>query len=65
MIVELEAGVELEPCPFCGVEAVLKSDSTLGQGQYFWVKCTNPKCGASPAAGSDKLAVIEAWNRRA
>ena len=64
MIVELEEGIELEPCPFCGVAAVVKAATTMAQGPYFWVKCTNPKCGASPAPSPDKQAVINSWNQR-
>jgi Lar family restriction alleviation protein len=62
MIAELEEGITLEPCPFCGFEAVLKTTTLLSAGTQYWVKCTNPQCGASPAANPDKQVAIKAWN---
>lgn len=70
MIVELEEGVGLEPCPFCGARAVLKTDMKQAVGTlserptHFWVKCENRQCGVSPAANLDQRVVISAWNQR-
>lgn len=60
---EIATEITLEPCPFCGVDPVLKTESTLGVA-YYWVKCTNPKCSASPAASRNQQDAIEGWNRR-
>jgi Lar family restriction alleviation protein len=60
VIVELEEGTVLHPCPFCGGRAALKTEN----GRWFWVKCTNPDCGASPTANRDQRIVIDAWNQR-
>lgn len=67
-----EVAVALQPCPFCGSEAVAKSDGWASKefpkndpiGKYFWVKCQNPKCAVSPAATSSIQSAVEAWNLR-
>jgi hypothetical protein len=70
-IIKLASDVKLQACPFCGSQAALKTDrldkngipqETIGAG--FWVKCTSPKCGASPAAEMTETGVIEKWNTR-
>jgi len=52
-------------CPFCGGEAVLKSDDKLNG--YYWVRCCGGKCNVMPetAVFKTKKKAIAAWNRRA
>ena len=72
MLVELESGVVLDPCPFCGSKALLKCDGWPSsvfpnndpKYAYYWVKCQNPKCGVSPAATSSATSAVSAWNNR-
>lgn len=49
---------ELEPCPFCGREAVIKRSSD----SRYYVMCG--KCEAKTHKYIDKSDAIEAWNRR-
>ena len=77
MILDIEAGVELKSCPFCGSDAVLRTDEFLAARDmpgapatpairnHFWVKCANRVCGASPAAAKNEGVAIDAWNARA
>jgi Lar family restriction alleviation protein len=69
MIVETTTTTTIQNCPFCGAEAVAKSNSdstgTTLYGEYYWVKCTNKACSVSPAASPTLDAAIETWNRRA
>lgn len=68
-----EVGVALQSCPFCGSEAVAKSDGWASKGfpkndpvgKYFWVKCQNEKCAVSPAATGSLELAVQAWNQRA
>jgi hypothetical protein len=69
----VETTTTIQNCPFCGAEAVAKSNSDpTGNatthnvyGEYYWVKCTNKACSVSPVASPTLDAAIETWNRRA
>jgi Lar family restriction alleviation protein len=72
MIIEIEAGVELKACPFCGGDAVLRTENKPkfkytdpDEPLLFWVKCTNARCAVSPQSKDKQDAAIETWNRRA
>lgn len=55
-----EGGDEaLKPCPFCGEAA-----KNFSQSQ-FWLRCSNPECGAELVIRRDKDEAYSAWNRRA
>jgi hypothetical protein len=64
MTVELPDDVALRPCPICGSDARLKTNITINSQSQFWVKCTNPECGISPAATFDQHVAIDRWNTR-
>lgn len=49
----------LKPCPFCGEAA-----KNFSQSQ-FWLRCSNPECGAEMVIRRDKDEAYSAWNRRA
>jgi hypothetical protein len=64
-IVELET--ELRPCPFCGAEAIAKTDrmpSCSGMNEHYWVKCSNADCAVSPKSHPNLDAAITRWNIR-
>ena len=61
------SGIELKPCPWCGVVPV--SESVKGQYHTLYlVRCVNPNCAAQASVefldGSTKQAA-EYWNERA
>jgi Lar family restriction alleviation protein len=65
-IVELET--EVEPCPFCGAEAIVKTDRTpycSKMTEHYWVKCSNMDCAVSPTSHPSLEAAITRWNSRA
>lgn len=52
----------LKPCPFCGSEAVMKSDR---YDENFWVQCSNGRCFVDGTfAHGTKEAAAEEWNMR-
>jgi len=62
---------DLEPCPFCGGDGILRSSS--GYSRHMrkhvnsnWVDCTNYplKCGGSTRHVSSAEEAIELWNNR-
>lgn len=64
---------ELKPCPFCGGEAVLKSNTlTVGSRHLAFAECSCSTCGTSKAgvskaghSGEDAEAMaVERWNHR-
>jgi hypothetical protein len=61
---------KLLPCPFCGGEAALSSDSNVEHGReirYWIVRCPKALCDASVGEGgnfSRELAIAK-WNTRA
>jgi Lar family restriction alleviation protein len=65
-IVELET--EIRPCPFCGSEAIVKTDQTppcSEMNEHFWVKCSNADCSVSPKSHPKLEVAIARWNTRA
>jgi len=37
--------VELKPCPFCGSEAIIKTNTgNIKTAYWFWVECKNDEC---------------------
>lgn len=71
MIVPLEEGENVLPCPLCRGEAHLRSDESKQHlnvrigGIGFWVKCEGDDCGISPAFARDRTTALARWNRRA
>lgn len=58
------AEIALEPCPFCGGEAVYCPDTSYGQERVF---CPDRnECNASPWTYGEPNSgeAIAAWNRR-
>ena len=55
-------GEKLLPCPWCGEEAALESDSG-----HHWVQCTNlESCGRTDECNYNSVGEAEAaWNQRA
>jgi hypothetical protein len=75
-IIKMEPEVELERCPFCGAAASLRGETDFfvhgnqvkkaeGRMYMVWVKCSNSKCGISPAATTTTDEAIKKWNKRA
>lgn len=59
--------VKLEPCPFCGGEAILSKESDH-HGEYFDLGCKDAKCCGylvfyTEPIGNLNIA-IKAWNGR-
>jgi hypothetical protein len=61
-------GAALEPCPFCGGDAIMNTHGSEG-AYLFWAQCDPTKpdhCGAMVGSASrTKENAIEKWNRRA
>ena len=53
--------IDLKPCPFCGSETVVCTQSFVGQ---FIVKCLDCRATVSFTYKTDKESVIDAWNNR-
>lgn len=59
-------GVELQPCPFCGGEAVLKAVRHVPNGYEYTPMCQVTGCaGRLAKKWLHKQDAIQAWNRRA
>ena len=58
---------EIKPCPFCGGEAMIVSDWSVGsQKEMYTVECTNDECTATINKMKETQdEVIKIWNRRA
>ena len=61
---------KLKPCPFCGGEAKIEHDWSVGNdgSAYFWATCNNRHCLVRPYSKEDfnsAEGAIEAWNTRA
>ena len=52
---------DLEPCPFCGGEAILRGH----QAPEFWIACNGMGCKASTEGFGGMGRAIAAWNTRA
>jgi len=56
---------KLKPCPFCGMEGVIKFDDTPcyhGSTGWYFVQCA--KCGAESGYKNEESEAIKAWNKR-
>lgn len=59
-----EALSELEPCPFCGGEAISTHEQECeGAETYYWHVCSN--CGANSEGDHGRQRAALQWNRRA
>lgn len=57
---------ELEPCPFCGSEAIFETYGEKLPNYGIAVRCGNVlKCGCRFEFWDTKTQAIKAWNRRA
>lgn len=64
--------IKLNPCPFCGGEAILKSESCFIPTYYdpdgsnaeivYWIRCV--KCGAQTRIFKVEQNAVKTWNRR-
>jgi len=66
-VVQLEHGCLL-PCPFCGGEVAVESDSGMFAGLFWLVGCETAGCYANRRSGSmfySENDAIAAWNKRA
>ena len=57
----------LEPCPFCGCEATVKSKKYVYLGVMYFAECENERCEVRPKTimCQSKYDAIATWNRRA
>lgn len=72
MIIEVESGVELAKCPFCGSKPSLRMENSPkfkhtdpDRPLHYWVKCPNDECAVSPRSNKDQNKAVENWNKRA
>lgn len=73
MIVEIEDGVELMPCPLCGSAPILRCDGLIVGviknnktvvANHYWAKCSNVECAITPRASKTQELAAEKWNSR-
>ena len=64
MRVELDESTKVKPCPLCGDEAFLHTDTTLLGSTLFWIKCPNLQCGCTANSSDDREKTLAGWNRR-
>lgn len=55
--------IDLEPCPFCGSEAIETRDTETKGGTYVWHVCASCGCETEGADGHQDAA--DQWNTRA
>ena len=56
---------KLKPCPFCGgLEASPRHGLSDYPGEWVYIKCLSPLCGATGAAFKTEEVAITAWNTR-
>ncbi len=62
----MTANKKLKPCPFCGSEAMIVNDWSVGfQKEMYTVECTNDECTATINKMKETQdEVIKIWNRR-
>ena len=68
----MKGDTKIEPCPWCGEEAVSYLEGTYVAGWTSFVNCSDYKCGArgptkqTPAYSNDEWVIeneaINAWN---
>lgn len=57
---------KLQPCPFCGGEAIMKIQRHIPKGYEYTPTCKNTSCaGRLTKKWLTEAEAIEAWNRRA
>lgn len=57
----LDAGLELQLCPFCGQEAILESNRDFGVN-WYWVRCV--ECSAQSSQDLSISSAVQMWIRR-
>lgn len=57
---------ELNQCPFCGGQAIMKIQKHIPNGYDYTPTCQDPSCaGRLTKKWTNESDAIEAWNRRA
>lgn len=60
----MEPNIKLDPCPFCGSEAILEEIDSRGKTDYY-VRCSNTsECCIEQGYSFNLEEAVEAWNKR-